>query len=643
MPSCPWLFRQSSKMMRCRLALAVLLTGAALLASSACSNHDRTPSTTIVVNSLDDTATPASGVTTLRAAIAKATANDTIAFDPVLNGSTIVLTVIGNEHSTLKGEIYSGMTFQGYGDRDYGKSAIYADGDLTIDASSLPAGITIAWGGGDANPARVLAVNGDLVLENVAITSGFSKAEPVSGGTQPYTLARGGGLAVWGTAHLKHCTIAGNRCLGDNTASRDRGTYGGGIYANCVDIEDSVISGNSAVGYGAAGGGIYSVGGADLQGGIGLESSLNRCSVTGNRVTAKHAYGGGVFTLAGGPNNLSDLRVENCTIARNLVEDNTALPVPSQYYYRGGGIYMGGGSLILLSSTVVENRVDGPLAIFSGKPNRGGGGIAATIGNAHVVENVYVKHSIVAGNELAGTAEDWFAGSLLNFYSLGYNRFGVLDFSQILVPVPDWTDLSRKHYPKVGDQEAVALDQVLAVGEAHFHGSVLSAGTDAGGPAVLWYPPTGSALDQIPTADYGVSAATAGYSGFGVSTDDFLNSVLAKLRTEYASVLGVDFGSGFGDMTGVTWYGPAVTWPANSQNAAWIAFWRNLDTEIGSRLGMVRLGDEFWSSFSNGPLGNVVMTISSQTNIAGLASEDQLRNARPHGSLGDIGAIERQN
>ncbi len=628
---------------RNRLALVILLAGAAVLASSACSGGDSTPSTIIVVNSLDDTATPASGVTTLRAAIAKATDNDTIEFDPVLNGQTIVLTIVGNEHSTLKGEIYSGMSFQGYGDRDYGKSALYRDGDLTIDASSLTAGITIAWGGGDANPARVLAVNGNLVLKNVGITSGYSRAEAITGGTQPYTLARGGGLAVWGTAHLTNCTIAGNRCLGDDVASRDRGTYGGGIYANCVDIQDSVISGNSSVGYGAAGGGIYSVGGADLAGGVGLESSVKRSSITGNRVTAKHAYGGGIFTLAGGPNNLANLRVENCTVARNLVEDNTALPVPSQYYYRGGGIYMGGGSLILLSSTVVENRVDGPLAMFSGKPNRGGGGIAATIGNAHVVENVYVKHSIVAGNELAGTSEDWFAGSLLNFYSLGYNRFGVLDFSQILVPVPDWTDLSRKHYPKVGDQEGVTLDQVLAVAEAHYHGTVLSAGTDAGAPAVLWYPPAGSAVDQVPTADYGVEAATAGYSGFGVSTDDFLNRVLIKLRTEYASILGADFGTGFGDMTGVTWYGPAVTWPSNTQNAAWIAFWRNLDTEIGSRMGMVKLGDEFWSSFSDGPLGNVVMTVGSQTNIATLASEDQLGNPRPHGSLGDIGAVERQN
>jgi hypothetical protein len=359
-------------------------------------------------------------------------------------------------------------------------------------------------------------------------------------------------------------------------------------------------------------------------------------------VTAKHAYGGGIFSLAGGPNNRAWLRLSNCTIARNLVEDNPdpALAGAAQYYYRGGGVYMGGGSLSVAGCTVVQNEVNGVAALFSGKPNMGGGGIAATIGNAHVVENVFVHHSIVAGNKLSGSDEDWFAGSLLNFTSLGYNRFGVLDFSQILVPVPDWTDLSRKHYPKVGDQEGVAAAAVLDIGDVHVHATVLSEGTDKGLPAVLWYPPAGSAVDQIPAGSYGIETAAAGYSGFGVATDDFLKRVLEKLRTDYP-VLGVGFGAGFGDMTGVTWYGPAVTWPTNALNAAWIQFWRDVDTEIGDRLGMAKLGDGFWASFSDGPFGNVTMDVSTISYAAALAASDQLGNVRPSGPLGDIGAIER--
>ncbi len=255
---------------------------------------------------------------------------------------------------------------------------------------------------------------------------------------------------------------------------------------------------------------------------------------------------------------------------------------------------MGGGSLTLTSSTVAENEVRGIPAIFSGKPNLGGGGVAATIGNAHVVETVNLSHSMVVGNKLNGAAQDWYAGSLLQFYSDGYNRIGSMDFSQILVPVPAWTDLSRKHYPKVGDLESVAIDQVLSLGETQYSSSVVSAGTDAGQPAVLWYSPGGSAVDQIPLTRYSVTSVLAGYTGYGVSSDDFLNHVLEQVRTNYGATLGSDFGSDFGDMTGVTWYESPMTWPSDPANAPWITFWRDLDTEIGTQLGAATLGDNFW-------------------------------------------------
>lgn len=97
---------------------------------------------------------------------------------------------------------------------------------------------------------------------------------------------------------------------------------------------------------------------------------------------------------------------------------------------------------------------------------RGG---AATIGNAYIVETVWLQNSVVVGNTLNGAAEDWFAGSILDFYSQGYNL-----------------------------------------------------------------------------------------------VDDFLNHVILQLRAQYGAILGSDFGSSFGDMTGTTWYGPAVTWPSNA-------------------------------------------------------------------------------
>jgi hypothetical protein len=364
--------------------------------------------------------------------------------------------------------------------------------------------------------------------------------------------------------------------------------------------------------------------------------------ISGNRCTAQHAYGGGIFTLSGGPSNLAVMYLTNCTIARNVVEDHPDFPQAGQWYTRGGGVYMGGGGLWASGCTIAENAVSGQAAIFSGKPNLGGGGVCATIGNAHTVENVYLQNSAVVGNTLNGEPEDWFAGSILNFYSQGYNLLGYIDFRYILVPVPDWMMSSRKRWPKTGDAEGVELAEALDVAGAHFHPTVLSAGTDAGQPAILWYPPAALATDKIPDQDYNVTNVEAGYTGFGVPTDDFLNHVILQIRQEYGAILGEDFGEEFGDMTGTTWYGPAVTWPTNPQNAAWIAFWRNLDAAIGDRLGMAYLGDDFWGTFTTGPLGDhVYITVRRSTHSYRMEDNDQLGTIRPRGGMGDIGAIEK--
>ncbi len=109
-----------------------------ILAAGACSSTENQTTSQIVVNSLEDTASPPVGTVTLRSAVAAAGRGTRITFDPALDGATFVLTVVGDSHSVLLGEVYSGMTFAGYSERDYGKSALYARKDLTIDASSPP-------------------------------------------------------------------------------------------------------------------------------------------------------------------------------------------------------------------------------------------------------------------------------------------------------------------------------------------------------------------------------------------------------------------------------------------------------------------------------------------------------------------------
>jgi hypothetical protein len=202
--------------------------------------------------------------------------------------------------------------------------------------------------------------------------------------------------------------------------------------------------------------------------------------------------------------------------------------------------------------------------------------------------------------------------------------------------------LSRKHYPKVGDRDGVAIGQALAVGEARRHASVLSAGPDAGEPTVLWYPPADLAVDAVPASAHAVTAVLAGYTGFGTPADDFLNHVLEQLRTAHGSALGSDFGSAFGDLTGVTWYGPAQTWPSNPENQPWISFWRDLDVAIGGRLGAIALGDDFWEDFPTASVGpDLSMAVQRTSRSVRLADEDQRGSPRPSGALGDVGAIER--
>ncbi len=618
------------------------LAGAALVAAAGCAEGEPAPpKEPLVVDTLEDAEPPPAGLTTLRQAIAAAAPGQPIRFDPGLDGGVIELAVVGEPHSILPGEVYAGgpPTFQGYHDRDYGPSALHASKDLVIDASALPHGITLRWAGGDARRARVLAVRGNLTLRNVTVTGGYSAAEPRDDTAQPFTLARGGGLAVWGTARLEGCTVSGNRVLGDDAASRDRGAYGGGIYADGLQLEDAVVAGNWAMGYGAAGGGIYSVGGAANEGGAGNPTSLSRCSISGNRVTAQHAYGGGVFTLSGGPENVATMTLTSCTVARNLVEDHPDLPQAGQWYHRGGGIYMGGGSLSLVSTTIAGNAVTGTPAVFGGKPNLGGGGVAATIGDAHVVEDVRLRQSILVGNTVNGEPGDWFVGSLLFLDSGGYNLVGVLDVSQILVPVPAWSMLSRKHYPKTGDCDGVAAAQALDLDHPRRHPSALSVGTDAGQLAVLSFPPAALAIDRVPAA-YTLSYTMAGYNGFGGPDDDFLEHVLTRLRADPR--LGQDFGAGLGDLSGVSWYGPSRSWPSNPENQPWIAAWRSIDALAAGRLGQVILGDEFWDGFSSGPLdGHLWLTVQHEFHAYHRTSTDQLGSTRPQGAAGDIGAIEQ--
>jgi hypothetical protein len=676
---------------------ALALVGAALLAACGGSD-DPPPLPPIVVNSLQDIATPASGTVTLRSALAAAASGQAIRFDRSLDGGTIALTVVADEHTILKGEVMGIQTtpsgpvsyLVGYFDRDYGRSALVARKNVVIDASDLPNGITLAWTGGDTPGARVLAVEGDLTLVNVAITGGRSITAaldpPYGAYQQPWTLARGGALAVWGIARLVNCRLYGNRAQGDFESSRDRGAFGGAVYADIVEIDNCIVAGNDVLGGGAAGGGVYTVGGA---GSARTASSVARSSITGNRIRGLFAYGGGLYSDGGGIGNSKTLRVASSTIARNLAATPPGLPpslLQAQGYWRGAGVYLSNGKLELVASTVAENETQGlPRTDSRGRRNLAGG-IAATVGDAHAVEYMILGHSVIAGNvvqEVGGDryAHDVFTGSLVYFRSAGYNRIGRLDVSQILVPVGewDWASLSRRHYPQPGDRDGMAAVDVLDLADGITRSpTMVSAGVEAGQPAVLSYQPTGSALAQVPAAVYGLAETLAQYRVAAGGTDDFLRIVLARIESRYGLTgFAASFTSGFEawlqsvdtdsasagaqpylnpqgvpilTLADTRFFGPAQTWPRESSNQPLIEFWHRLDAALAARampeLGQQGLGDAAWSAlFSSGPLAeNAAITIAVDTRVRLTMQRpavDQLGQARPAGAPGDIGAIER--
>ena len=655
----------------------------------------------LVVNSLEDLAEPPEGIVTLRSALDAAASGQPIVFDESLDGSVIELELIADAHTTLKGEVMgireepSGPVsyLVGYFDRDYGRSALFARKSVVIDASLLPSGITLAWTGGETNPARVLAVRGHLFMRNVSVTGGWSIAEelpapdPDDEHGQLSTRARGAGVAVWGTARLEDCTFYDNhakRGASVPARSRDAGVFGGGVYADIVVMERSVVSGNSLSATGVSGGGVFSVGGAEASG---SESTIRRSTITGNRIEGIFAYGGGVYSDGGGIGKSKTLGLENSTVARNLVAQLPGQP-PSLYgigYWRGGGVYMSNGSLTLHGTTIVENEVHGtPRTDDLGKPNLAGG-VVATIGNAHAVEDMIIGHSIIAGNWVYesggdGYPQDIFTGSLFYFKSRGFNRFGVVDFGQMLVPVgrPDWRSLSRRHFPKLGDEDGVLLSEVLNLETGIVYSeSIPSAGVDAPSPAVQHYEPAGSALGQVPAEGYEIDEVLGEYRVASGHDDGFLAIMLGRVEAHYeldgfAADFTEDFEAFLGsvdvdeeqpglqpylDPSGepiltlaqTLWFGPSQTWPSYVPNYPYIHFWHRLDRALLNAgiegMGPEVIGDDAWSAlFESGPLAEdsaISIALWSWERLGyGMLEVDQRGRARPLHSPGDIGAIE---
>jgi hypothetical protein len=450
-----------------------------------------------------------------------------------------------------------------------------------------------------------------------------------------------------------------------------------------------VISGNTVLGAGAAGGGVYSVGGAGKSNPP--DSYLRGCAITGNRISALFTYGGGVYSDGGGIGNASTLNLLDSTIARNLVDPPAGMPpfLLAIGYWRGAGAYISNGSLSIHGCTIVENQTHGvPRTDSLGRPNLAGG-VAATIGNAHAVEYLTMSRSIVAGNTVtewgmggpvATYDHDIFTGTLFSFRSRGYNLIGVVDFSQMLVPVGQhgWASLCRRHFPKAGDRSGVVAADVLdlASGVATTT-AALSAGVGPGDPAVLHYLPRGEALDRVPDTSWTVEETFADYEIPERATNDFLSIVLARIESRYGLTgFAADFTADFEaylrtvdlddeadglqpyydpenrpiyTLADTQWFGPQDTWPKEVPNHAYIEFWHRLDGWLATAMPDMApelLGDAAWDElFDAGRLAeneDIKLRMGSTVHTTEPGEVDQVGTVRPVHGMGDVGAVELQ-
>ena len=228
---------------------------------------------------------------TLRQIISAAPAGSSILLDPALDGNTITLT---------SGELLISR-------------------NLTIDASTLPNGLTISG----HNASRVFNIAaGTVNLSCLTITGGNS-----FNGT-------GAGIENAGTLNISRCTVVGNTTGGGN--------LGGGINNdNILNVTNCTIANNIA-GYG---GGICSYTGTQL--------AISQSTICGNVALA-----GGGGLLAGG----TAAAISGTIVARN------SSPIGPDIWRQSGPLTPGGVNLIGDNSTVPSQFATGPFAGTTASP-----------------------------------------------------------------------------------------------------------------------------------------------------------------------------------------------------------------------------------------------------------------------------------
>ena len=179
-------------------------------------------------------------------------------------------------------------------------------GNLTIDASALPSGITI---NGNQAGSVFFVTNGNVVLTALTITNG--NASP-SG--------YGGGILNYAVLTLNQCTLAGNSAgnaggilnafgtlvVNESTLTGNSGSYGGGILnlEGALTVNQSTLTGNSDPS--GAAGGMYNW---DQLGSVTLYNTI----VAGNTLPNTSGYNGLTETTTSGITTQTGANLTNGT------------------------------------------------------------------------------------------------------------------------------------------------------------------------------------------------------------------------------------------------------------------------------------------------------------------------------------------